>query len=201
MSKNNIAVTVALVVVLGVLLTFAAPAEGPRGKGGSSLFGNLSLPFSKPVPNLAESFNVTSAWSAFQDYLKFAEKRDLEGVKSLSYQLSPTCANPETRMECNVLMDNVYLIGSGFRLEDFTNISYDDKQIIMSTNYMPIFDGSEQAKVVIFFVKSEQGEAKVLGIRFCYRQNGEDNTCVITDPETRDADQDGWWDDVEALFK
>ncbi|MEK7135207.1 MAG: hypothetical protein AAB780_00680 [Patescibacteria group bacterium] len=200
MSKTNIAVTVALVVVLGTILVFAPSSERMGGPRNLPLFSGLSLPFSSKVPNLNDSFNVTAAWSTFQDYLKFAKAHDLEGVKSLSYQVSEACSNPEKITECERLMDSVSQIGAEFKLEDFKSVFYDDKQIIMSTDHMVIMEGLDKTKIVLFFVKSDVGEPKVLGIRLCFGGESGNNTCVITDPETRDADKDGWWDDVEALF-
>lgn len=201
MSKTNIAVTVALVVVLGTILVFAPNGERATNSTNGSLFSGLSLPFTNKVPSLSDSFTVTAAWSAFQDYLKFAKAHDLEGVRSLSYQVSETCSNPEKTTDCYALMDSVYWIASEFKLADFTNVFADDKQIILTTDYMTTSGDTDPTKVVIYFVKSEAGEPKVLGIRFCYGTENTENSCVITDPETRDANKNGWWDDVEALFK
>lgn len=200
MSKTNIAVAVVLVVVLGTILVLAPASEGRDGPRNRPLFSGLSLPFSSKVPNLNDSFNVTAAWSTFQDYLKFAKAHDLEGVKSLSYQVSKACSNPETIVECEGLMDSVSQIGEEFKLEDFKYVFYDDKQIIMTTDYMLITEGLDKVKIALYFVKSETGEPKVLGLKLCFGEESGDNTCIITDPEKRDADQDGWWDDVEALF-
>jgi hypothetical protein len=196
MNKN---IAIALVAVAAIVAFFLAGAVKSTKSFGS---GNFSLPFTfsgAKLPNLENAFTVTSAWSVFQDYLKAAKDNDLEKLKSHSYQTSETCNDPKRRAECNELMTGVYLIASGFKLEDFKNVESDAKQIIMSTDYMKMPDGADDTKVVLYFVKAETGEPKVLGIRFCYGL--EDGLkCVITDPETRDVDHDGWWDDIEALF-
>jgi hypothetical protein len=197
MNKN---IAIALVAVAAI----AAFWFGSSAKGtGSFGRGDFTLPFSfsgAKLPDLSDAFTVTESWAVFQDYLKAAESHDLEKVKSLSHQLSETCQNPQTRQECDQLMDSVYLIAKDFRLEDFRNIAEDDKQIIMSTDYMGDGAGTDKTKVVLYFVRAETGQPKVLGIRFCYGDEGAFDKCVITDPETRDADKDGWWDDIEALF-
>lgn len=196
--KRNIAVIVALVVVLGVIFTYASPL-----KQGSSTGDKLVLPDISPnakLPAFENIFTTTSAWGVFQDYLKAAHRHDIITVRSLSYQLSETCSNPERTEDCNTLMDSVYLIASGFKENDFTNIAFDDKQIVMSTDYMVVAEGSPKTKVVLLFVKSEQGSPLVLGIRFCYGEETDAQVCVITDPDKRDSDKDGWWDDIEVLF-
>jgi hypothetical protein len=192
---------VALVAIAVVAVVFLGTTENTSEDGAPFKF---SLPFSfsgASLPTLNDAFNTTSAWAIFQDYLKAAKENDLDKLKSLSYQISETCANPATREECNQIMTSVYLIAGGFKFEDFKNVFHDDKQIIMATDYMKLEEGVDPTKVVLYFVKSENGDPKVLGIRFCYGEENGIDRCVITDPETRDADKDGWWDDVEALFK
>lgn len=198
--QRNIAITVALVIVLGILVVSNSSEVSLSRDGRNQLFSGLTLPLTNRIPSLTETFTVTTAWSTFQNYLKFAKAHDLEGVSSLSYQISEACLNSEKREECNRLMDSVYLIGEEFQFEDFTNVFYDDKQIVMTTDYLTVFEGSDPAKIVLYFVKSESGEPKVLGIRFCHGTENTNNVCVITDEKNRDRDQNGWWDDVEALF-
>ncbi len=195
--KRNIAVMVALVVVLGAFFVYGNKFTGPSSTGENSLFPTLS---NAKLPSFENVFTTTAAWGVFQDYLKAAHRHDLITVKSLSYQLSETCSNPEKKDDCNVLMDSVYLIASGFKQSDFTNVAYDDKQIIMSTDYMDVGENAPKTKVVLLFVKSAQNNPLVLGIRFCYGDEGEGNLCVMTDPDKRDSDKDGWWDDIEVLF-
>jgi len=200
MNKRNIAVIVALVVVLVVVLMTVSGGKLSSSKQ-DGLFSGLGVSGGATIPNLTDSFNTTAAWGVFQEYLKFAKAHDIEGLKSLTYQLSDTCANPDKRAECLVLVDSVYSIASDFKLEDFKNVFYDDKQIILTTDYMRLYDDADDTKVVLYFVRSTEGEPKVLGIRFCYGKESAQNECVITDPARRDADKDGWWDDIEALFK
>lgn len=199
-NKNTVAI-----VALGAIAVLLLSASGNRAwKGpsaGSSLLSGLSIPTGASIPSLNDTFNVTAAWSVFQDYLKAAKAHDIEKIKFLSYQISETCSNPAKKADCEGLMDSVYMIASGFKLEDFKNVFYDEKQIIMTTDYMKTAEGADPTKVVLYFAKAENGEPKVLGIRFCYGDEAAGNSsCVITDPDKRDADKDGWWDDVEALF-
>jgi hypothetical protein len=200
MDKRNIAIIVALAAIIVFLFISAPGNTNNSSSGNNSFFSGFSLPFGNKLPNLTDSFTTTSAWATFQDYLKYAKTNDLEGVESLSYQVSETCQNPETREECNSLMNGVYLIAKDFKLENFTSTSYDDKQIIMSTDYMVIEEGIDPVKVALYFIKNEKGSPQILGIRFCYGNESEDKRCVNTNPESRDSDKDGWWDDIEVLM-
>lgn len=198
MTIKNIAVILALVAVLGVFMMKSSPESSDSDKTGS-LFANLNFSATSAIPSLGDSFNTTSAWAIFEDYLKAAKAHDLEGIKSLSYKLSETCQNPASREECYGLMDGVYALANNFKLGDFKNTSYDSKQIIMSTDYLNGDINNLSVKTVLYFIKTKNGEPKVLGIRFCYGADSENYQCVNTDPEKRDSDKDGWWDDIEAL--
>lgn len=190
-------------VVIGVLAVFFLGSS--TGGGRSLISGKLSLPNfglgKTEIPSLNNAFTITSAWGVFQDYLKAAQKHDLATLKKLSYQLSETCTNPEKRDECNALMDNVYEIAHTYTLKDFTNVAADDKQIIMSTDFMDTGEGADnKTKIVLFFVKDEKDGPKVLSIKYCYGNESPSNICVNTDPASRDSDKDGYWDDIEAFF-
>lgn len=179
---------------------FLAPQRENATESNTSIFSGISNMFSGGgVTNLNDSFNTTVAWGIFQDYLMAAKEHDVEKLGTLSYKLSPTCANPETLKECETLMDSVYLIARDFKLGDFKNVAYDEKQIIMSTEYMEIPESETPVKVVLYFIKVTN-EPKVLGIRFCYGADDAEFKCVVTDPEKRDSDKDGWWDDTEVLM-
>ncbi len=200
MPKKTIAIIVALAAIVVLLLVGTSNKSWKGPAGPDTFLSNLHFPSFGNLPNAGDTFTVTAAWSTFQDYLKFAKNHDIEGVKSLSYQLSEVCANPATRADCETRMDSVYAIAHGFRLEDFKNVFYDEKQIILATDYMDLGAGADPIKVVLYFVKDDKSQPKVLGIRFCFGTEDANHTCVITDPAKRDADNDGWWDDIEEFF-
>ncbi len=156
---------------------------------------------------IGSASQTTSVWSTFEDYLAAAKAHDIVKLKSLSYQLSAVCQDAleddaeEDLKGCIELMDSVSFIARNFRQEDFLNVASDDKQIIMSTNYLGSEGGGVGTKTVLYFVRAEDGRPKVLGIRFCYGDESDSEQCVRTRPDTRDMDKDGWWDDVETLFK
>lgn len=136
----------------------------------------------------------SAAWQVFQDYLSFAHTHNLPGIKSLSYQMSATCLDQAKEKECFSLMDGVYSIGSSFKAEDFKNVLFDERQLILFT------DVKDQARTALYFVKDESGALKILGLRFCLQEEGEPDTCVAVDEKERDKDGNGWWDNVESLF-
>lgn len=158
------------------------------------------IPSTLSFPTLDATPVGMEAWNTWQRYLAAANAHDLETVRSLSYQLSDTCTDPTKKADCEKLMDSAYFFGSGFKQSDFNNVVYDDKQIVLATDYMNIEDVDNPTKIVLYFVRGETGP-KVLGMRFCFGKESEDGQCVETSREKRDQDRDGWWDDVEELFK
>ncbi len=134
------------------------------------------------------------AWKVFEQYRTYALEHNLLGIKSLSHQISDTCANPETREECNSLMDSVYSLTQSWKQGDFTEIHFDEKQIVMLTPAT-----ADSLRLAFLFTRDETGAPKVLSVKWCLPESVEDK-CVNTDPLTRDSDGDGWWDDVEAAF-
>lgn len=194
--KNILILVVLALVVIGAGL-FLKP-----GKLSTPIASSTPIGFdpSLSIPNLADAPVEAQAWGNFQDYLKAAKNHDLESLKKFSYQLSGACSDTTKQEECFQLMDSLVAVTSDFKLSDFKHIDYDDKQVVMSTDYMPL---TEPTKAVLYFVRAEDKFPKMLAIRFCYgdeSKSPEQMKCVNTDPTTRDKDKNGWWDDVEALF-
>lgn len=204
MKVKNIAVFAALVAVL-VVFALGRSARLDGDMSARPLFPNLSLPLLDKLPLLGDSFNTAAAWQVFEDYLSAAKKHDLKKLKTLSFRLSETCQaalseeQPEKLQECYGLMDGVYWITQDFKRQDFKNTAADDRQIILSTDYIVLQEGGEPTKTVLYFVK-DQDAPKLLSIRFCYGADSESFQCVNTDPKTRDEDRDGWWNDIEVLM-
>ncbi|MBI2086666.1 MAG: hypothetical protein HYT69_00600 [Candidatus Zambryskibacteria bacterium] len=139
-----------------------------------------------------ESTEAGEAWTVFEKYLEFAKSHDLEGIKSLSHQISDTCNNPARETECFALMDSVYAIASPLKSSDFKHIVSDEHQIVMYT------DGPTVA--VLYFTRDKIGALKVLGLSLCFEDETSVGSCIKTDSIKQDRDSDGWWDSVEALF-
>ncbi|KKU49898.1 MAG: hypothetical protein UX71_C0004G0005 [Parcubacteria group bacterium GW2011_GWA1_47_10] len=205
MSKY-IAIVIALVVV-GSAFFINISAPKPDGNvGGMGLMlpslsfslSNIRMPslVAKPLPP-----EGVQAWKTFEQYRTFAQEGNLDGVKSLSHQVSETCANPATFAECQVLMNNVVVFTENFREEDFKNVFFDERQIVMFTDPTETAEGDSLAQVILFFTRRESGEPKVLGMRFCFKmKSDEEKNCFSGGPATRDLDGNGWWDSVESLF-
>lgn len=164
---------------------------------------NLTLPnitFGS-LPSLENTEAGIEAWTTFEAYLKAAKAHDLPTIKSLSYQLSDTCADEAKLEECYGLMDSVVFFMNEFKQKDFTQVAFDDKQIVMATDYIMLDGATDVIKTVIYFVR-DNGQAKVLGIRFCVGEGDADGSkCVETSKDKRDSNGNGWWDDVEVFFK
>jgi hypothetical protein len=135
---------------------------------------------------------TTQAWTTFQNYLEFAKTHNLTGIRSLSHQISDTCNDPLRESECFALMDSVYSFASEFEASEFKHLQADDKQILLYT------DGPVRA--ILFFTRDTSKIPKILGLQFCEELEFAIDSCIETDPEKRDLDHNGWWDNVEALF-
>ena len=188
--KSGINLILIPLLALGVVVTI-----GYKGFGWENSL--KSLEEKEIVRNITEFVTPKppkhEAWQVFENYLEFARTHNLDGIKSLSHQISATCLDETRTEECFALMDNLYNIASTLRQSDFRYIEEDSRQIIMST------DGPVVA--ILFFTKDLTGTPKVLGLRFCI-ESGEVGTepCVEIDPAKRDLDENGWWDKVESLF-
>lgn len=205
--NKSIGIIVALAVVGGAILMSLGSGVTSNPQTGGLSMPNLNFaPFSLSLPNLnslpmgnnvgKESFDV------FKRYLAYAGENNIEGVRSLSHQTSPACSDTTRREECEVLMSNLHNLSQVFHEDDFKHIVYDDRQVVMFTDFMSLQDrgmGRELVRIVLFFTRTEEGESRVLGIKFCL-EGATPEDCFQTDPEKRDLDGNGWWDQVEAQF-
>ncbi|MBX4181645.1 hypothetical protein KW807_02160 [Candidatus Parcubacteria bacterium] len=163
-------------------------------------------PLKIPTPQVpvAESPELRPvAWQVFSQYRSFLKSHDLEGVRSLSYQTSATCLDPNQRKACYQIMDKVTPVIEAFEESDFTHVYADNKQIVMITDLFNLTEDkdSKQAQALLFFTRTESGEPRILGLRYCFKNKEDTSTsCFIADPSLRDKDKNGWWDQVEALF-
>lgn len=210
--KNSIAIAAALGVVAfffgqDLFPAFAGEPERTPKRDSASLISMSSGLFTPPslggasFPTLGSGAIRDRAWSVFEQYREFAKNNNLEGVKSLSHQVSDTCLDPERREECNTLMQSVYLFTENWQKEEFPNVAYDDRQIVLSTDWGQVEEGGDKVKVVILLTRTPSGEPRMLGIKFCAgEENPSVEKCVDTDPATRDQDGDAWWDDIEERF-
>ena len=180
---------------IGVLIPLLAISVvfllGYRGFGWDSSIKN------REILGMVSFFTIPDAlsreaWTTFENYLEFAKAHNLEGMRSVSYQISPTCNDPTKQAECFALMDNVYNIASYFKLSDFRHIQADERQIIMYT------DGPGVA--TLYFTRDEAHVLKVLGLRFCFEDETSSDKCIEADQVKRDLNGNGWWDNVESLF-
>ena len=205
MKKIHLIILVALLAVGFILFSslnnFSAEARPSPERNLSVSFPNLSFNFLNNL-NLSlggEAETREEAWQTFQDYLRALGEKDFESFFRLSHQISPTCSNPELRNDCEVLMDAVFEFGQTLSNEEFKNIAFDTKQAILYTDYLPLDDTWFERKAIYF--TRVGGQFKVLGIRACYTEDtSSPDECIDQNLETRDQDQNDWWDTVEALF-
>lgn len=191
--KKEVVVIIALVAAGFILFTGTKSFQ--LNSPGADSPSPISLPaFSFPtleVPTADRATIANEAWQTLQNYLNFAKNHDLPGVKSLSYQLSPTCSDPLREEECFALMDSVYALAGELEPSIFRYIQNDSSQVVMYT------DGP--VVLILYFARTEDEVLKILGLRACVEMQGGD-PCVEKDALKNDEDKDGWWDTVETLF-
>jgi len=207
--KNKIFIAIGVIFVISALMfgikanKVDAPAFTEETLTGATTTATSTVtPKSETKPTLS---NTT--WVAFEKYLGFAKAHDLVGIKSLSYQISPTCEDVTKTEECNLLMDNVYFFGKDLKEKDYTNIWSDSKQIILSTDFKRQEVGTttvSYTRGIIYFTRDTQGNPKILSFNpddgiFLNKSSytPEELEARITNM-TKDSDQDGLPDIMES---
>lgn len=159
---RKIALISALLVVAVLLAGSTRPTDAKSG-GGMRTITQYLPSFSFSLPWLTSSDYNTAltdeAWGVFERYIAFAKARDLDGVRSLSHTTSEACADPARQEECMGLVDSVAAVGSLFKREDFKKTVSSNMEVLIHT------DGPEI--VILHFIRNDEGELKVAGIRTC----------------------------------
>ena len=169
--KKNILVVIGVIVVLFVLSTFIKGYSPTRG----DIINNdkeTEKPKSPVISDLPEqklplgNSLKDDIWTLFQKYLTYNKNRNLEGVKSVVYKISPICADEKTQLDCMARMSLAYQYGSVLKEDNFKNFWADDKQAILASDFWEE-EGKDtkdlgRYRSIIFFIKNEKGEWKLL---------------------------------------
>ncbi len=208
-------IIIAVVVIALIVLGYVGYTQGKFPFLNSSKDSATALPDNfepTEVPTIASDSDQAlahEAWTVFQTYLGFLKKHDVAGVKTVTLELSSTCADKAKSVECNKLMDGAYKIGSTFKEADFTRLLSDSKQIILSTPFHTETSDLARASVrqAIYFARNEKGVPKVLSytfpneITYVIYDATESNDMAALDKRltfrTNDKDLDGMPDEVE----
>jgi len=133
---------------------------------------NLNLTLESSQSQTADATSVSlEAWQVVEEYLEYARTHNLEGIKSLSYKLSETCADESKQEECYGLMDSVYNIISLFKSTDFKHVLWNDRKITLFTDYK---DGT---RVALYFVRDNDNILKINGMKFCFGNESTPDEC------------------------
>jgi len=114
---------------------------------------------------------TAEAWQVIEEYLGYAKAHDLEGVRKLSYKLSPTCENVSKIEECYALMDSVHAIISLFTKDNFNHALWNTKKITLFTDYK---DGT---RVALYFIRDNDHVLKINGMKFCFSNESTSDEC------------------------
>ncbi len=120
-----------------------------------------------PRPNNESSIEVrAAAWATFDAYRNVLEVGDVSLLEPLSYRLSPTCSNEEMVEECKLRMQAVYDLVKDFNRDQFSEVWYDEKQILLFTP--PQRNETEEVvsyeRSYIYFTRDLNGNPRILAI-------------------------------------
>ncbi len=204
-----IAVGLGVIIVIGAFLLpwktyfsfMSTPGTATTSVTGDPTGGiSFGAPSFTSLTTLKDAPAIAQAWDVFQRYIAAAKAHDLPTLTSLSYQLSPTCTDATRREECYGLMDSAVFFTSDLNQSHFTHVAYDDKQTVITTDYIQLPGATALIKTVFYFVRDTPTHTKFLGVRFCVGEETDPKQCIDTDPATRDSNGDGWWDDVKEMM-
>ncbi len=177
--KKLIGILVALIIVVGLVWIVRKPVSAPI--------------------SLNESQVQTLAWNTFAGYVAALKAHDLPALTSLSYQLSETCKDQKQIKDCYAKMDIVYDILKNFKQDEFTHVAYDEKQIIISSDWH--VEQSDlaygKARKVVYLTRKADGSAQLLSVtlpeEIIYTLIAKDDTPATLEKEvtTRIIDTDG----------
>ncbi len=139
-----------------------------------------------------------AAWTVLVAYTKAAQSHDLSTLKNLTYKVSDACADPKQIDTCNTRMDKASEITKTFKKSDFKNVWFDQRQIILSTDWhveeSDIAIG--EAREIIYFVRDSKGNPKILfftqpeEIVYSFIDPSQTKTALITRLKERITDSD-----------
>lgn len=213
MNKKNLILSIVALLILGAILIFV---KIPTNNGVGVEAPENNVRFEAPDLNIlpvtfdAKQSPKDQAWYLFQKYLAYNKQKNLAGVKSVVYKLSPLCESPDTVIDCEARMGSAYSYGNPLNKKDFVNVWSDEKQIILSTNFWT--EDSDDMGVIgrfrsiIYFIKDENGNLKLLS--FSPTKGGATEKGTAGEEElsyriiryTEDNDQDGIEDYTEECL-
>ncbi len=208
--KNKILIAVGAILIVSALVFGVKINKAKAPAGAEEIFvatTTVARTTATPIKPEIKTILSQASWTVFQNYLTSAKAHNLDGIKSLSYQLSPTCSDVTKTKDCNALMDNAYFFGKDMKEKDFVNIWSDSKQIILSTDFKRQDFGTTTAayiRGIIYFVRDARGDSKIL--YFSPEDGAAINRTKIAPDQlearlvnmTNDTDQDGLPDTVET---
>ena len=175
MNKKIIFSLLAVILVAGSVYFInskkAEPVDTPlitSEQPGEQIVQNAQSTSTAPTtPTTSEKEAIKNmAWSLFQKYLSYNKESNLAGVKSSVYKISEVCNMETPNQECKDRMQSAYSYGSVLKSQEFKNVWYDEKQIIISTDFWtensPEVGAYGRFRAIIFFVKDQSGNWKML---------------------------------------
>lgn len=140
-----------------------------------------------------------AAWSALLSYTQAAKDHNITALKKLAYKVSAACLDPDQAKICNERMDRASEITGAFKKSDFKNVVFDDRQIVLSTDWVvketDIAIG--ETREVIYFARDKNGYPKLIyftqpeEIVYSFIDPTQTKTALVNRLKERIVDTDG----------
>ncbi|OHA88474.1 MAG: hypothetical protein A2653_00495 [Candidatus Zambryskibacteria bacterium RIFCSPHIGHO2_01_FULL_43_25] len=147
------------------------------------------------------------AWGVFENYLLANQNHDVGAVSSLTRKLSDACLNPETESECFARMDYVVEVAKDLKEENFTNVWFDEKQIILFSDFKPDNDDvvSRYKGSYIFFIRDGNGNPQVAGLDpervWSFKDNSESSGVLDVEEQLQNIIDDRDSDTIPDVYE
>lgn len=120
------------------------------------------------APKLIDQNTKDKVWSLLEQYIKYAENKDVEKIISLSYQVSDACKNygksEENKKDCDTKMNTAYFVGKELKKDKLVFLWQDKKQIILASDF--VFEENEamisKSRAMVYIILDSSNNMKVL---------------------------------------
>jgi hypothetical protein len=205
--KIILAISLLLLLSLGLFAYKRYTPKAPQGVD-TSLYSQAPGAATISSSGIDGDPRASAAWAVLQAYITASKNHDVNTLKNLTYRLSAACQDPKQVDTCNSRMDKVVEITKDFNKNDFKNISYDNRQLVLSTDWhveeTDIALG--EARKAVYFIIDKNGNPKVLyltqpeEIIFSFKDSAQTKAVLVKRLEVRitDSDKDMLTDEAET---
>ncbi len=122
----------------------------------------------KQPPKPIDQNTKDKVFALVERYIKYAENKDIENIKALSYQVSPACKNytqsEQNKKECDTKLNAAAVIGRELKKDKMVFLWQDKKQIILASDFF--FEENDtmisKIRAMVYVVLDSSNNMKIL---------------------------------------